>query len=59
MSDLAVTFKAITVEDGTGPLDIRVLIPKGRYILVAEDNGYYYLQPVATLSQHVAGPSHE
>lgn len=53
-----VTFDAFSDTDGsTGPLDLRVIIPKERFLLVAEDSGFYYLQPADALIQHAAAPS--
>lgn len=50
--DIKVTFDAFKVPDGTDPQDIRVVIPKSQYLVVAEDDGCYYLQPVPSLTPH-------
>ena len=50
--DTQVTFEAFTVPEGNGPLDIRIVVPKSGYTLVAEDVSCYYLAPVNGLTQH-------
>ena len=52
MKNAEVTFDAFEVPDGTGPLDIRIVIPKSQYLLVAEDEGCYYIQPVVSFTPH-------
>lgn len=55
-TDLTVTLPAFKVPNGTGPLDIRVVVSKNDYILSAEDSGCYYLQPVPSLTPHAEAP---
>ena len=50
--DTTVTFDAFRVPDGTGPADIRIVISKKQYILAAEDESCYYLQPRLALMDH-------
>jgi hypothetical protein len=45
-SGIQVTFDAVEMPGGKWPTRLRVIIPKEDYLLAAEDDGYYYLQPV-------------
>lgn len=52
------TFNAFEVPYGNGPLDVRIVIPKSRYMLAAEDESCYYLSPIDGLMLHAVAPPH-
>lgn len=57
MNQQTFTFNAFEVPYGNGPLDVRIVIPKSRYMLAAEDESCYYISPVDGLTPHAIASS--